>query len=130
NNAMARLGELKAVEAIEDLIALLAFKHPKEMRTGGAFDGYMAKYILSQIGKPALAALVRAIADNDIDSIEFKNARQAVMSIFRDRLPQGAKYLRDQAARADSPLVRERLAAAAQHIEDFVAKWYPSDKQP
>ena len=134
--AMLRLGELKAVEAIEDLIALLAFKYPKESRHGGlgigggAFDGYGAKSALAKIGKPALPALVTVIATAESSSLESKNARGTVFSIFSGRLPEGVKYLRDQASRADSPIARERLTAAAQHIEDFVAKWYPPDKRP
>lgn len=132
DRAMRRLGELKAVEAIDDLIALLAFKHPKEMETVGSHygDGYRAKSALFAIGEPALPALVHALSENEIGSIEYKNARSAVMSIFRDRLPEGAKYLREQASRADSPIARERLTMAAQHIEDFVKKWYPPEKQP
>ena len=104
--AMRRLGELRAVDAIDDLIALLAFKYPKESRIGGIGlnrgDGYMAKSALFQIGEPALPALVRAIADNDIGSVEFKNARHAVMLIFRDDLPAGSNYLREEATQFSS----------------------------
>lgn len=126
--AMRRPGELKAVEAIDDLIALLAFKYPKESRiggtgiAGGAYDGYMAKSALFGIGEPALPALVQAIKDNDIGSIEFKNARQAVMSIFRGRLPEGSKYLREQGSQASaSAAAQARLWAAAQALDDLHA---------
>lgn len=121
DKAMRRLGELKAVEAIDDLIALLAFKYPKGSRTVGSHygDGYGAKSALYQIGKPALPVLVRALADNDINSIEFKNARLAVMNIFRDDLPAGSQYLREQARQASSSVAEARLWAAAQWIDDF-----------
>lgn len=126
-----KLGRLRAEAAIKDLVDLLAFSRRfdweredmiNEIRLITPGDRYPAVSALFQIGKTALPALVQVISDNEIDSLEFRNARFVVMSIFRDDLPAGSAYLREEAKQFPSPAAQARLWAAAQWIDDLHAK--------
>lgn len=119
--AINRLGELREVEAIDDLVELLDFKSPTDdlsimMQPTHYSLGYPAVPALFRIGKPAVPALVRALAANPIENQVAKNARLTLMSIFRDDLLEGAAQLEKAASEASTTQARRRLEAIASDL--------------
>lgn len=113
--AMRRLGELRSVIAVGDLIGLLTLKRVFDWETPDnaghtgieetiitAANRYPAVDALISIGKPALPALVDVIGSRESGSVESENAVFAVFMIFRARPERAAEFLRMAADRAHS----------------------------
>ena len=124
--AMRRLGDLKAVVAVDDLIKLLTlprvfdWETPETVGKTGIEETivvpanrYPAVDALFLIGKPSLPALVSVIEKRESGSLESENALYAVFAIFRERPQKGASFLRRAAAKAKSGEAARRLLAAA-----------------
>ncbi len=117
--AIRRLGELRASEAIDDLIELLTFSplFPGEVPGPDGrpivefqLNRYPATGALFQIGRPALPALVRVIEFNKLDSLKGQKALDTIQSIFRDDLIEGAMYL-ERAAESSAASASLKQAA-------------------
>jgi hypothetical protein len=73
---------------------------------------YPAVTALADIGKPALPSLIKVIRNNDSNSLVFKNAVAAEMSIHRADVVEGVEYLLVQAAKEQaSTAAKFRIAA-------------------
>lgn len=134
--AIKRAGELRAVEAVDGLVALLTFaqtfrweqeqeelgvvSHTNTMTTGSRYPAVRA---LFQIGEPALPALVDHIQDDQTDPLARKNATESVMLIFREAPRKGICYFKAAAAKASSPTAMHWLEEAAESGR----KWLPPD---
>jgi hypothetical protein len=126
--AMRRLGELRAVTAIDDLTKLLTLKRvfdwetPENAgRTGieetiiMAANRYPAVDALISIGKPALPSLVEVIGSHESGSLESENAVFAVFMILEARPEKAAEFLRRAAAQSHSHEAARRLLAASKN---------------
>lgn len=127
--AIVALGELRATDAVEDLIKVITFKRTFPQERGnpegvvndihlitreGRFPAIGA---LFEIGKPSLPSLVRLIANHDPKSLESENALVTVRSIFRDEPQAGVQYLKDAGEKSSSSLSRQRLLIAAERAK-------------
>ncbi len=121
--AMYRLGELRAVEAINDLTRLLTYRRSfesDETRVGNLIEPtsrYPAIGALYGIGEPSLPALVRVIEEHEGGSRPSDNAIFTVKIIYRETPGRAVEYLREVATRASSPEAARRLSEAAQRAE-------------
>ena len=127
--AIATLGELRAKEAVDDLVRLITFKRilpwesedPKrpisEFHTMTRAGRYPAVGSLFEIGEPSLPSLVKLISDYDSKSLESENALTAVMLIFRASPHAGVQYLKDSVEKSKTPLERQRLQYAAERAK-------------
>ena len=132
--AIHRVGEMKAAQAISALIPLLTFRRTieAENQAGEAVvleihlappgELYPAINALSQIGQASLPALVKVIQAHDGKSLESENASYTVMAIFRDDPARAVKYLRKAAAKSSEPMASQRLSHAADKAADIVKK--------
>ena len=131
--AIQRVGEMKAAQAISALIPLLTFRRTieAENQAGEAVveihlvppgERYPAINALSQIGQASLPALVKVIQTQDSKSLESENASYTVMTIFRDDPARAVKYLRKAAAKSSEPMASQRLSHAADKAADIVKK--------
>ncbi|HYN85408.1 MAG TPA: hypothetical protein VER32_09155 [Pyrinomonadaceae bacterium] len=130
--AVVRLGEMKAVEAIPDLVRLLDFRRTfdwEEVNAGGVevvneitlittAKRYPAVGALAAIGRPAVPALLKAVGERETDSTAGENALAALMGVFRESPSKGVKLLKKAAAAGASPLAAHRLLNAAQRAEN------------
>ena len=126
--AIKRLGQMKAVETIDDLIGLLTFriyepweKDPHqpilEMLTSG--NRYPAVGALEEIGKAALPALLKAIETHESSSLETENAMEVLIYLSRGKQrSEYVDYLKEEAAKASSKEASERLLKAAEALTD------------
>jgi hypothetical protein len=116
--AIEKLGMMRCVDVIDDLVALLTFRFPfpkeDEMVTNRRFTAtrYPATNALPLIGKPALPALVKVIETNDPAALLSKNARFTVRCIFAYREKEGDEFFREAADKATTPEAKERLLRA------------------
>lgn len=116
--AIEKLGMMRCVDVIDDLVALLTFRFPfpkeDEMVTNRRFTAtrYPATNALPLIGKPALPALVKVIETNDPASLLSKNARFTARCIFAYREKEGDEFFRQAADKAATPEAKERLLKA------------------
>jgi hypothetical protein len=126
-NSIRRLGSLRAVEAIPDLINLLGFRYTYPWERDGGPHGvrpsslsrYPARDALIEIGKPALPALLEVVETREFDSIESKNARYAIGVILRyDKPTKADEFFKEAAAKASSPEAKQRLLKALETAED------------
>jgi len=126
--AINRLGELRAVQAIDDLVSLLTFKRTFEWESQSKEvineiqpitpgNRYPATSALAQIGEPALPALVKVLAVHEPNSVESKNSVYAILTIFRENPTQGSQYLKRAAAKASTPEAAERILQVARKLE-------------
>lgn len=120
--AIRRLGEIRSVAAIDDLIKLLSFRahYPSdddidhtESHPIGLLGRYIAGSALSEIGEPALPALVKVIETHDCKDIESEVAGEAIIYAIKD-YEKAPKFLRQAAA--DAP------TAAAQCFYKLIEK--------
>jgi len=122
--AILKLGRMRCADAIDDLIGLLTFRFPfpkeNEMAMNRPFTGsrYPATSALTEIGKPALPALVKVIETNDPASLLSKNARFTVRSIFAYRLADGDKFFKEAAEKAATPEAKQRLLKALETADE------------
>ena len=128
--AIERLGEIRSIAAINDLVDLLTFKRIFEWDSerNGIIDEphfisitgrYPAAGALFQIGKPALPALIKVIGTEKTGSLAGENAIYTVTQIFRDSPAEGVSYLKDAAANASSAQAARRLSYAAERVKRF-----------
>jgi hypothetical protein len=132
-----QLEAMKAVQAVDDLVRLLTFKHSyycdyckgestdtfnEEEHSIWLPQHYPAIGALFKIGKPALPALIKVIESNEVDSLPSKNAVYTVESIFSQNYLEGAEYLREMATKASFTYEAHRLLEAAQQLQDTHAK--------
>lgn len=131
--AIIRLGEIRSVDAINDLAKLLTFeqtsKSERNAVTGFGEDHpttplsrYPAASALFQIGKPALPAIIKEIETHESGSLASENAIYTVMMIHRDNKLEAVKYLEEAATKASSSLASERLLAGVAKIERELKK--------
>jgi hypothetical protein len=127
-SAIQRLGEMRATEAIDDLIQLLTFarkfdwESPDDkmiveiqlIHTGNRFPATSA---LFQIGRPALPALVKVIELDSLGSLKGQNAMFAIQGIFSDDLSGGVKYLEEAAQASSNADSAQRLIQAATQLK-------------
>lgn len=124
-----RLGEIKSVEAIDDLVQHLTFSRNIQQEKIGdvvvgerfitLFGRYPAAGALFQIGKPALPALIKVIGAEETGSLAGENAIHTVTQIFRDSPAEGVSYLKDAAANASTAQAARRLSDAAERVRRF-----------
>ena len=122
--AINELGMMRCADVIDDLTALLTFRFPfpkKEDPVRQQADTvayrYPAAAALSEIGKPALPALVKVIETNDPASVLSTNARFTVRTIFGWREKEGDKFFREMAEKATTPEGKQRLLKALDTAE-------------
>ena len=125
--AIERLGQLRALTAIDDLSQLLTFKRTFKGEEIGIFvhlyspeERYPAIRALRAIGEPALPALVRVIETNETGSRASENAAYTVGSIFRDEPAREVNYLSEAAATASTPEGKNRLLKAVEAAKKYV----------
>jgi hypothetical protein len=116
--AINKLGEMKAASAADDLAQLLTFRLVSlgERLTGMRTEAdarIPAVNALYLIGKPALPALVKVIENFDEQDLMSRNAREAIVSIFRGKRSEGVKYINEAASRSSSSLGSQRLLILA-----------------
>lgn len=131
--AIKRLGEMRSTSAIPDLIRLLTFKRTFEWESQSKEvvteiqplhigNRYPATGALFQIGKPAIAALVELINAEEVGSVASENAIWVLTQIFREKLSDGVRYLKDAAANASSFDSKQRLSHAADRLQEEARK--------
>ena len=128
--AMQELGNLRAVEAIDDLVGLLTYERDwqRERRPAGyeATSGsspipytgrhYLATLALADIGEPALPELIKVIENHDEASLETANANYTVRVILLRHGGRNAEaFFKDAAAKAQTPQAAERSSARWQY---------------
>ena len=127
--AIERLGEINAVEAVDDLAGLLTFrkwlpweKDPNKLKDDihpiSDRDRFPAIRALIMIGPPSLPALIRVIEAHEPDSLETRHAMEAIISLSRYERPGYVKKLKDAAARVSTPEAAQRLLKAAEALKD------------
>jgi len=127
--AIERLGEMKAVEAVDDLVRLLSFRkwfpwendpnQPKVVEGLGITDRqrYPAILALIQIGPLSLPALIKVIETHEPGSLETRNAMEVIIQLSHYDRPPYVRKLKDAAAKASSPEAAERLRKAAEALK-------------
>jgi hypothetical protein len=128
--AIERLGEIKSVASIQDLVQLLTFRHSIEPERIGdvivaehyvsPFNHYPAAGALVSIGKPSVPALTEVIEKEEMGSLASKNAIYAVRLIFRDAPAEGVEQLREAATKAASSQASQQLFQASEKLKRFL----------
>ncbi len=130
-SAIQRLGEMRAVEAVDDLVELLTFARRFPWERDDAIieiqpitegNRYPATSALFQIGRPALPALVKVVESNSLDSVRGQNAVSAIRNIFRDDLSGGVKYLEHAAEESANVDSGQRLTQAATQLRQLAVQ--------
>jgi HEAT repeat protein len=127
--AIQRLGEMKATEAVDVLAELLTFRRwlpwekdptqPKdEVGVTSDRQRYPATLALLLIGAPALPALIKVIEAHDPGSLETRNALEVIIPLSRYGRAAYVQKLNDAAARAASPEAAQRLMKAAETLKE------------
>ena len=121
--AIDRLGGMRSVSAIDDLINLITLKRrlpeqalgsPVQMGLPrGTLSGDPAAEALFHIGEPALPALVAVIEASDPLALESQNAFYTLVAIFREDPEAGVEYLEKAAHQARSKERANNLLRAA-----------------
>ncbi len=128
-DAIQRLGDLRAVEAVDDLAAMLTFRRwfpwekdptlPKDvnfMRLTWA--RYPAISALALIGPPAVPALMRVIESHEPNSLETENAMELLKTLSRYDRPAYVRKVEEAAEKASSPEAADRLRKAAKVLRE------------
>jgi hypothetical protein len=123
--AVIRLGDIRCEECVNDLIELLTFKYvfgwekpvtPEgtRVRYGPIVTGsrYPATSALASIGLPALPALVEVVESHAIGSLESKNARYAIRTIFHNDPSKVEQFFKEAASEAPTTDAKTRLFKA------------------
>ncbi len=124
-NALFFLGKSKVEEAIPRMIELLNFEHavanPIRVRTRN--EQYPAITALAAIGKPAVPAIVRAIATADIkDVVKVDNATYALMTIYQEEPGAGIEVLRKAAGAEQDDVAAQNFHKALEKAESIWCK--------
>jgi hypothetical protein len=127
--AIDELGDMRAVEAVDDLVGLLTLRRSfpwekdptqpidQEAADIGAGGRYPAVRALRNIGPASVPALVRVIEAHDPKSLEVRNAMAVILTVSANARPKYVAYLRRAAALATSAEASERLKGAAEELE-------------
>lgn len=133
-NAILKLGDLRSVAAIDDLVKLLDFKRtfpsdknvdPTESHPVSLTGRYPAGGALFQIGKPALPALMKVIESHRCSDIKSQVASETIIGIFRDDYTQAVKLSRQASAKSTSAEVKQcfnKLAERADKLATSMQK--------
>ena len=125
--AIDNLGQLRAAEAVNDLVRLLSFRRTfwweasksdaiQEIRPVTRSGRYPAVGALFSIGEPALPSLTRVIEKEPGNSLRAANALEAIGLIFREKPNDAVRHLREAASKAKGTSA-SRLSAAAAKLE-------------
>jgi hypothetical protein len=129
--AIDKLGELKATEAIEDLVGLLTLDRgakyfdKENPPSGGIISAssiYPAVQALYRIGEPAVPALIKVIENEKSDALASKNAHWVILTIYREEPGDAVKLLKEAADKSLTIEGKERLFEAAKKFEDLIEK--------
>lgn len=120
-DAIKKVGRLKAVEAIDDLVKLITFNPvAEEEKVIGIVTERSARYpaidALFLIGKPSLPALIKVLEVRNREERTSINAVRTIASIFRGELPLAVKYLRNAASKSQSAQASKRLMSASEEL--------------
>jgi len=125
-----RLGEMRSVAAIDDLINLITFKRTLQEEAPvspiqralpvGTLSVYPATGALFHIGEQALPALTAVIKAGNSEALASENAFYTVMAIFREDREAGVEYLESAANHAHSAKESKKLLQAAERAKSFV----------
>lgn len=124
--AIHQAGDLRVEAAIPDLVGLLDFKRTFSWESQDAVheiqpitrsSRYPAIAALGQIGPPALPSLVRAIEDNNPDSLLSLNSLESIRVIFREKPRAGVAFLKKAVDAASSAVAKKRLSLAVAELE-------------
>jgi hypothetical protein len=135
--AVQRLGEMRAVEAIHDLIELLTYSRRFDWERDDMIveiqpitpgNRYPAASALFQIGRPALPALAKVVELNGLDSVRGQNAMYAIQGIFRNDPNEGVKYFERAAETSDTPDSAQHLMQAAAQLRQLANRLSSSKK--
>ena len=134
--AIERLGQLRALTAIDDLTELLTFRRTfkgEEIAVAPGRTIINASHLYSPderypairralraIGELALPVLVRVIETNETGSRASENAAYTVGSIFRDEPAREVNYLSEAAATVSTPEGKNRLLKAVEAAKKYV----------
>lgn len=118
------LGRWKVREAIPRATELLSFEHKvvHYIRTPTRNQQYPAIAGLAGIGKPAVPALLRAIASANREVLIVHNATFALMTIYRERPGAGIAALRKAASAAQDRQAAENFREALAKAESIWCK--------
>jgi HEAT repeat protein len=129
--AIERLGEIRSITAVDDLIELITFKRTLRSEENPwpividrehpvtPLSLYPAAGALFYIGKPALPALRRLIETSDPDSLASQNAIYTLMAIFREDPKAGVRYLQDAANQAQTPEASNNFLRAVERARNL-----------
>jgi hypothetical protein len=117
--ALEILGHEHATSYIPQIVNFLTFRR-KFYWEGTGFNirpvtelgHYPAAMALFEIGKPALPALLGVATEEKPDSLKFSNAVNTIMSIYRDQMSAGVRFLRQAALNQNDQVRRANLDAA------------------
>jgi len=127
--ALEILGHEHATSYIPKIVNFLTFRR-KFYWEGTGFNirpvtelgHYPAAMALFEIGKPALPALLTVATEEKPDSLKFSNAVNTIMSIYRDQMSAGVRFLRQAALKQEDYQHRANLDAAVVLAESLCAK--------
>ncbi len=122
--AINKLGEMKAVSAVDDLVQLLSFRpiSEGEFLTGirtEAEKRFPAMGALFSIGKPALPSLIKIVENFDEQDLMSKNAAFTIVAIFREKPSDGVDYLH-QSASQSSALGKQRILNLVERMNRLI----------
>ncbi len=129
--AIERLGEIRSITAVDDLINLITFKstlRSEENPSPIVIDRehpvtplslYPAAGALFYIGKPALPALLRLIETSDPESLASQNAVYTLMAVFREDPKAGVLYLQNAGNNAQTPEASKRFLRAVERARSL-----------
>ena len=129
--AIERLGEIRSVTAVDDLIELITFKRTLRSEENPSpividrehpvtpLSLYPAAGALFYIGKPARPALLRLIETSDPDSLASQNAVYTLMAIFREDPKAGIRYLQNAGNKAQTLEASKNLLRAVERARNL-----------
>lgn len=125
--AIRRLGELRAVEAVEPLVRLLTFRKPRTEKGYAIYERayYPARTALYSIGKAAVPKLVQSIAEHGIGSVQGLNAFGTLVSIYGkegNEREEGLLRVKEALSKAEAQKERQNLAEAVRKYEELISK--------
>jgi len=121
--AIDRLGELKAVAAVDDLADLLTLSRGEKyfdvenQPSGGIitpYSVYPAIKALAEIGEKSTKTLIKVIESNEASSLAAKNALDTLRAIYRDDLAKASDLLSEAARSSGNDEGTRRLLNAAE----------------
>lgn len=123
--AIERIGQLKAEVGIKELVSLITFQIISPVKSKSELiteeqDRYPAASALFLIGQPALSELRSVIENNASDDLACKIALKTVIAIFRDNPKEAVTYLEEAARNSSSKEKAYRLMSAVEKISKMI----------